>query len=201
MQLIAISCKMEKCQCQTGKQEPCKRRSTVIYNGQHVCKIHLRQIKRNECCPICMDDMDGKERIDPCGFGHYFHKKCLQMCHQPAVCPTCSRPYLVSAAMKVYEDLDRLRRMEVYSLPSATIKELNRVDDILLQAAYYLSREEITVIGYLIKTVMKKKEAIRNDLIDIFHQLLLKSAEMETIEGVTFTFSNGKLEIVPYIRE
>lgn len=192
---------MKLCESQTAKQEPCKRKSVVIYNGQHVCKIHLRQIKRNECCPICMDDMDGKERIDPCGHSHYFHKKCLQLCKQPAVCPTCSRPYLVSAAVKVYEDIDRLRRMEVYSLPSPTIKTLNMVEEILLQSVYYLSREEISVIGYLIKNIMKKEEATRNNLIDIFHQLLLKSAEGEAMEGVTFTFVDGKLEIVPYIRE
>jgi hypothetical protein len=107
----------------------------------------------------------------------------------------------VSAAVKVYEDIDRLRRMEVYSLPSPTIKTLNMVEEILLQSVYYLSREEISVIGYLIKNIMKKEEATRNNLIDIFHQLLLKSAEGEAMEGVTFTFVDGKLEIVPYIRE
>jgi len=79
-----------KCSYITTNGHRCPNYSRSIYDGKHVCNVHLNTIKANDNCPICLSMMGNPALRIKVKCGHYFHTACLGMCID-LTCPICRR--------------------------------------------------------------------------------------------------------------
>jgi hypothetical protein len=77
-----------KCTYITHNGHHCPNYSRTIYEGKHVCNVHLNTIKANDNCPICLSMMGNPALRMRVKCGHYFHTACLGMCME-IKCPIC----------------------------------------------------------------------------------------------------------------
>lgn len=107
---------MTHCEYVTLKGSQCTNRGKTIYDGKFVCDIHLKTIKANDDCPICLDKLTPHTRVDACGYKHYFHSECLKKCTNKYICPTCKQQITNKAFCKVYEQDQKAILQKVYQL-------------------------------------------------------------------------------------
>lgn len=186
----------KKCEGITEQGTPCTRYSKVIYEGQNFCKMHYKKTKANENCPICLDTMGKRDRVDVCGYGHFYHKQCVEQCRNMCVCPTCNRQMTVNTCFKVFEEASRERRRAVYSLEPLLQKSISKAEDALLKCANHISTDELDAIGICLDDITGKHQDVRYTVINIIHQLLVRSSKGDPLEGVIFMVNNGAASFI-----
>ena len=106
------------CQSTTRNHLPCPFASTHIYEGRHLCKIHLNLVKSEEDCAICYhalrpchdhppsveeEQLGPRVRLDACK--HYFHRGCLEKSGKPE-CPLCRTPISFKQCIDIFGNLN-----------------------------------------------------------------------------------------------
>lgn len=184
-----------RCDGITDEGNQCSRNSCVTYDGKHYCKTHLKKTKANEQCPICLDDMTKTTRVDVCGYGHYYHKKCMELCRNISTCPTCKRQTTSNASMKIYEDLDRLRRMEIYALELPLQQSILRAEDGLMKCAYNIGTDQIGTLCEVLEDITKISKESRHVFMDVMRRFLTnlvynEQTHSNDIHAIHLAFNN-----------
>lgn len=86
----------------TKKGEPCSNRAYHMYDAKHYCGVHLRYIKANEECSVCLCEMAKPTEKVKLGCGHYFHRQCLSSCVK-SECPLCRKAFCPQECLDIYK--------------------------------------------------------------------------------------------------
>lgn len=148
-----------RCQCDTRKGVRCSHRGKTVYDGKLVCDVHLRTIKANDDCPICMEAMTPHNRVDACGHQHYFHPGCLKQCTKRFECPTCKQAISNKAFRKVHSHDHKRILDKVFELTSKQ---------------QYLMFEYIVVLTFMM-TALDVEEAVA--IANAMYKLALQPAD------------------------
>jgi hypothetical protein len=102
----------------TGKQ--CPNLHKCCHNGQHVCKLHLNQLKLNEDpCSVCMDEMTRQTTLK-LGCGHMFHTNCMIQWGKQGkdTCPLCRAPMDPDSLLTINREVVDYIGKVIFSLPT-----------------------------------------------------------------------------------
>jgi len=189
--------RMPCCQGITEKKDQCTRTGTTHYEGKWYCKSHLRIIKSQEQCPICLEDMKKGSAVDVCGNGHYYHKDCMSKCKTVGVCPTCKRQITMTASVKVFEETDKLARMELANLKPEMQKSIMNMNATVLKCGQAITSYEIDELEAYMRDITKLKVESRCMLISIMNQFINHSLQNYPLEGIYLVAHNGNVVPIP----
>lgn len=187
-----MSCRSNERRCdgKTVKDKQCTRQGINYYDGQYLCKTHLKLTKASDQCPICLDNMNRHTSMDICGFGHYFHLNCVAKCPNMCVCPTCKRDLSVSACLKIYEDTDNQLRKQIYGLKS-NVKSVLKTQRSLVKFGSITGSDEVDVLNTCIDCLNKLNRDDLCKILNIMHFFTYNGNQGCSLQGIFFVENNG----------
>jgi hypothetical protein len=120
-----------------------------MYEAKHYCGVHMRHIKANEECSVCLCEMNKPTEKIKLGCGHYFHKACLSSCVK-SECPLCRKAFCPKECLDIYKkNIINPLMLDIFSLnvndQLTMFDSVKRLLSIVgksgswyLQAAYYI---------------------------------------------------------------
>lgn len=136
--------------------EKCTYRATQEYDGKHVCKLHLNQMKATEDCSICFCQMRPDNRIKlKCG--HYFHTACLAKCSK-AECPICRDSIDALQCCTIFDKtVIKPIAMRIFSLPKETQSMTHSMVTMCTDLSH-LSVWHLQIVYHVLSNINKNKD-------------------------------------------
>ncbi len=156
---------------------PCKKVARHEYDGKHVCTTHLKSIKANDDCPICLQPMFSSTRSNACENGHYYHTQCLYKwvmseSQKRDMCPTCNCTIRHEVLYKIFKSYNENRLMELYKLSPQRYRSISTIFDNMIKAAGDTTPDDLPNLIQSYYQVAVMPDEYRTYIITQFHDFV-----------------------------